>query len=384
MRRPRPGPTPCAICCSTRCCPAVAFEHSLIGLHASAVVVSGRGVAFAGPTSRGKSTLAASFALDGHAVVTDDCLMLRWTRAEPCAVPSYPSLRLWRSTAESLLGANADLPPVAQYTSKLRIGARVPGISFRRQPVRVGKIYVIDRRAGPARIDLLSRREAYVELLKTTFHLDPLDRVTARREVAALAAIVRRVPVARLRVPLRLESLGQVRRAIAADLAGDGPIFVIQLTRSGLCVSSPDEVNRLAGVFARQHSVLLRGFLEPALCDAVARIVAAARFTERVHGHLDPPAIDLGLDDPAAHGRLLVLFNDARLFRFVEAVTGCGAIGSFQGTVYRIIPGVHGLDSWHDDLHGSRIAALTVNLSPAWLFGRRPSDQKDRPAGDRL
>jgi hypothetical protein len=202
--------------------PAVAFEHSLIGLHASAVVVSGRGVAFAGPTSRGKSTLAASFALDGHAVITDDCLMLRWTRAEPCAVPSYPSLRLWRSTAESLLGTNADLAPVAQYTSKLRIGARVPGISFRRHSVPVGKIYVIDRRAGPARIEPLSSREAYVELLKTTFHLDPRDRVTARREVAALAAIVRGVPVARLRVPLRLDSLGQVRRAIAADLAGDG------------------------------------------------------------------------------------------------------------------------------------------------------------------
>ncbi len=60
-----------------------------------------------------------------------------------------------------------------------------------------------------------------------------------------------------------------------------------------------------------------------------------------------------------------LLFNDANLFRFVEAVTGCGAIGSFQGTVYRMIPGVHGLDSWHDDLHGSRIAALTINLSPA-------------------
>ena len=52
--------------------PAVAFEHSLIGLHASAVVVGGQGVAFAGPASRGKSTLAASFAVEGHAVVTDD------------------------------------------------------------------------------------------------------------------------------------------------------------------------------------------------------------------------------------------------------------------------------------------------------------------------
>jgi hypothetical protein len=200
--------------------PAMAFEHSLIGLHASAVVVGGAGIAFAGPTSRGKSTLAASFAADGHPVVTDDCLMLRWKSAEPCAVPSYPSLRLWKSTADRLFGLGGSLAPVAQYTSKLRISAGGSAFVFRRRPVRVGRIYVIDRRVGPARIDRLSGREAYVELLKTTFHLDPLDPVAARREVAALAAIVRRVPVARLRVPLQLESLRDVRRAIAADLAG--------------------------------------------------------------------------------------------------------------------------------------------------------------------
>ena len=93
-------------------------------------------------------------------------------------------------------------------------------MNFRRLPVLVRKIYVIDRRAGAARIDALSSREAYIELLKTTFRLDPRDRAAARREVAALSAIVARVPVARLRVPPRLDSLVGVRRAIAADLGG--------------------------------------------------------------------------------------------------------------------------------------------------------------------
>ena len=199
--------------------PAVAFEHALIGLHASAVVVGGMGVGFAGPASRGKSTLAASFAVDGHAVVTDDSLMMEWRRPVPRAVPSYPSLRLWKSTADRLLGPAAGVTPVAEYTSKLRVGARTPSIRFRRLPVRIRKIYVIDRRAGAARIDPLSTRQAYIELLKATFRLDPLDRVAARLEVAALSAIVQQVPVARLRVPLDLNSLTGVRHAIAADLA---------------------------------------------------------------------------------------------------------------------------------------------------------------------
>ena len=134
-------------------------------------------------------------------------------------------------------------------------------------------------------------------------------------------------------------------------------------------MSSPGDVERLSGVFAREHAVRLAGFLEPALLESVARIVARAAFSERVHGHLDPPTIDLGLDDPPAHGRLLVLFNDAGLFRFVEAVTGCGSIGVFQGTVYRMVPGMHHLDSWHDDAGESRLVALTLNLSPHGFTG---------------
>jgi hypothetical protein len=201
--------------------PAIAVEHSLIGLHASAVVIGGQGIAFAGPTSRGKSTLAASLAVDGHAVVTDDCLMLEWRRREPRAVPSYPALRLWKATADRLLGPTPGLAPVAEYTSKVRIGAGVAAIAFRRHPVRVCRIYLVERRRGAARIDVLSRRQAYVELLKMTFRLDPLDRVGARREMEALGTLARRVPVSTPRLPLRLDgpgALDAVRRAIIADL----------------------------------------------------------------------------------------------------------------------------------------------------------------------
>jgi hypothetical protein len=198
--------------------PAVAFEHSLIGLHASAVVVDGEGIAFAGPASRGKSTVAASFALDGYPVVTDDCLMLQWRCCEPRAVPSYPSLRLWKDTADRLLGPIPGLTAVAEYTSKLRVGARMSPIGFRRRPVKVRRIYVLERRRGAARIEPLSCRQAYIELLKNTFRLDPFDRVASRREVAALATLVQCVSVARLRLPSRLDSLGDVRRAVIRDL----------------------------------------------------------------------------------------------------------------------------------------------------------------------
>ena len=201
--------------------PTLAFEHGMLSLHASAVSVTGGAVAFAGPSSRGKSTLAASFALDGHTVVTDDCLMLRWRRREASAIPSYPSLRLWTETAARVLGpalAPEDLSPVAQYTSKVRLDRRVTAIGFCRRPARLRRIYVLERGRGPTQIETLSRRQAYIELLKITFRLNPLDKSTLHREVAALDAVTALVPVARLRVPSRLGALADVRRAILKDL----------------------------------------------------------------------------------------------------------------------------------------------------------------------
>jgi hypothetical protein len=198
--------------------PAVAFEHDLISLHASAVVVEGQGVAFAGPSGRGKSTLAASFALDGCAVLTDDSLMVDWQRRVPRAVPSYASLRLWKAAAARFLGASGILVPVAQYTSKLRAGPRHSAIRFHSAPIRVCRIYLIEPRRGAVRISGLSSRQAYIELLKVTFRLDPFDRAASRREVVALAALAEQVGVASLRVPSGLHALAEVHRAIRADL----------------------------------------------------------------------------------------------------------------------------------------------------------------------
>ena len=144
---------------------------------------------------------------------------------------------------------------------------------------------------------------------------------------------------------------------------------MIQLTRSGLRMSAPDEVSGLADSFSRNHAVRVPRFVEPVLLETVSRLIASARFRERVHDHLDPPAVDLALDDPDAHSRLLVLFNDAGLFRFIDAVTGCGSLGGFEGTAYRMLPHRHHLASWHDDVKDGRMAAMTLNLSPHGYAG---------------
>jgi hypothetical protein len=84
-------------------------------------------------------------------------------------------------------------------------------------------------------------------------------------------------------------------------------------------------------------------------------------FYERVHEGIGSEAC-LGANSPML-GLLWLLVNDDRLFRVVEAVTGCPHIGSFHGRVYRFTESPSHHDSWHDDLADNRLIAMSINLS---------------------
>jgi len=62
-------------------------------------------------------------------------------------------------------------------------------------------------------------------------------------------------------------------------------------------------------------------------------------------------------------GALLLLLNNSQLFKIIEQIIGCGHIGCFRGRIYRIGPGTNNPLEWHTDLNGTRLVALTINLS---------------------
>jgi hypothetical protein len=201
--------------------PAIASGEGRFGVHASAVAIEGAAVAFLGRAGRGKSTLAAVFGLRGAPVVTDDCLILDLSRTGVVAVPTYPSLRLARETIDRL-GARVRRPAeVAQYSSKLRLGTdNVAGVRFRRRPLPLGRLYLLERGRGSAspRIEPLTRRQSYIELMKFRFRLDPRDPIALGRECDQLVRIAHAVPLARLQMPSDFAALPDVLGAILADI----------------------------------------------------------------------------------------------------------------------------------------------------------------------
>ena len=76
---------------------ALLHQRGLLPLHANAVQVDGKALAFMGESGAGKSTLAAWFHDRGHRIVADDVCVVRFDDEAGAVVsPGIPRLRLWR------------------------------------------------------------------------------------------------------------------------------------------------------------------------------------------------------------------------------------------------------------------------------------------------
>lgn len=81
---------------------AVLHQRGLLPLHANAVEIDGKAVAFMGASGEGKSTLAAWFHDQGHRVIADDVCVVRNGDVErPYALPGVARLRLWQDALEA-------------------------------------------------------------------------------------------------------------------------------------------------------------------------------------------------------------------------------------------------------------------------------------------
>lgn len=204
--------------------PLLLSREGHLVLHGSAVSTPEGAIAFVGKTGSGKSTLAASFSRDGIAVLTDDCLLLREENGHLTAIPSYPGVRLWPETADAMFGEDSSLAEVAHYTEKKRADENA-GVGFCRRPAVLRRVYFL---APPEEgepvpeisIEVLSARDAAIELVKFTYLIDVTDRDRLRQEFHRLSRVAVQPLFSRLVLPHDLARLGEVRQAILDDVCG--------------------------------------------------------------------------------------------------------------------------------------------------------------------
>jgi hypothetical protein len=186
----------------------LAHEGELL-IHASAVTVDDRTVLFLGRSGWGKSTLAGLLQLEGHTVLSDDCVVVRTRAGTVMALPTYPSLRLHSDTLEHVFPDATGLMSVAGQSGKRRLLVRMAeDVDSGR---RVDAIYVLSEPSDAIRDHaIVAQRPAAtcLQLIRHAFQLDFTDRERASALLANASEAARSVPAFGLSHPRDFRQAG--------------------------------------------------------------------------------------------------------------------------------------------------------------------------------
>jgi hypothetical protein len=182
--------------------------------HASAVEAPAGALVFLGESGRGKSTLAASFALAGHRFLTDDALLLEPNAGGYAVQPSHPSIRLWGDSKDELVGDEADLAPAVQYTAKARLLSG-DALAFCPEERMLRRMYFL----GAGDVDQVSFApmtpgDAVMGLVGNSFLLDIEGRESLAGHFNQVAEMANLPIFFRLDYPRSFAALPAVRQAI--------------------------------------------------------------------------------------------------------------------------------------------------------------------------
>ena len=190
-------------------------------LHATAIDVNGEAIVLLGDSGFGKSSLAACFLAAGHALLTDDLLLLQLAAGRFEAHPGPPRIKLFPAMARRFLRRAATGVPMNAETEKLVIplGLR----ESRRLPLPLRAIYALaapceTRHTRRILIETLSQRDAFLTLLANTFNYIVVDPDRLQRQMTETNRLVNQIAVRKLSYPRSLSQLPSVRAAILSDL----------------------------------------------------------------------------------------------------------------------------------------------------------------------
>jgi len=197
--------------------PLILSSKGKIVLHGSCVVSDGYAFGFLGPSGRGKSTLAASFAINGCPFLADDGLVIEPDGSAYLVMPSHPSLRLWEDSEDALLLCDARKSTPVHYTTKSSFMASSE-LDYCGQPKFLKALYFLaEDNAEEVSIQPLDPAPALVNLLKHSFILDVDDRPSISANFDRLARLANKVACFALSFPRRYETLPMVTKAIRAN-----------------------------------------------------------------------------------------------------------------------------------------------------------------------
>jgi hypothetical protein len=193
-------------------------QRRLLPLHANAVEIEGRIVAFMGESGVGKSTLAAWFADRGFALIADDVAVVDFGSGQPMILPGLPRLRLWEQVIEATGRNPSDF--ALSFEGDPTYDKRdvlLPSEKVASEPRELGAIVLLGREGasfepvlGAAAAEAVvsnTYRGAYVRTLRTV-----------RDHWELCTRLVQKVPVYRATVDFNLHDLDRSYEPLLSDV----------------------------------------------------------------------------------------------------------------------------------------------------------------------
>jgi hypothetical protein len=168
-------------------------------LHASAVEVAGRALAFVGASGMGKSTMAALCCAAGARLVTDDVLRVDLSEGQARCHLGAGELRLRQSAGE--LAAGFCVPPARRHTADGRDALAPPASGGERLPLAAIVVPLPDRGADRAVLQRLAPMAGLLALLSCPRLPGWADPATQADQMQRLATLVEGVDVYAGRIP---------------------------------------------------------------------------------------------------------------------------------------------------------------------------------------
>lgn len=198
-------------------------QRGLMVLHASAVAIEGRAIAFLGNKGDGKSTTAAMLYGRGHSLLSDDAVVLDFSDPQsPKVIPGFPQFKLWPEAA-STLGEDPDLLPklLPQLEKRLRPVTERFSIS----PAPLKCICALSWASSLA-LERLRPQDAILQLIAHTY-VSRFGKKLLRAESANLhfsqcVKLARAAPIYRLKRPASLAALPLTAELLESHIKARG------------------------------------------------------------------------------------------------------------------------------------------------------------------
>lgn len=200
------------------------WRHLFV-LHASAVHIGGKSVAFLGDKLAGKSTTAAAFLRAGGQLLTDDILAIETEGQDrPIIQPAFAQLKLSDEASSAIkLPGSVALPLVVPDAEKRQHWLD----TMHEDAIACDALFVLKRGGDTPRIEWLDGPAALVNLMQFSymvrFGLAPVEMQARDRHFLQCGFLAKTARVGVLHIPADLERLQETVEHVTSTLEASSP-----------------------------------------------------------------------------------------------------------------------------------------------------------------